>query len=205
MSEMETDEEKEKKKSVSKLGALLSRNQEMNNSQVFVYYSQNNWKTSEVVEVMVEEKTTVLQLIDSVIYKLKTEFYYDDIDEKNCVLMLLKKKTKTPNYDYPKCNPESIVLEYNKSNFCLVEENNNKTDDINVGEEVKNKNNNNNDEVNAIVDNKNDQNQNENENEEKNVKLKKEINKEEKKEKNYKNKNKNKNVDKACNKGCIMF
>ena len=204
MSEMETDEEKEKKKSVSKLGALLSKNQEMNNSQVFVYYSQNNWKTSEVVEVMVEDKTTVLQLIDSVIYKLKTEFYYDDIDEKNCVLMLLKKKTKTPNYDYPKCNPESIVLEYNKSNFCLVEENNNKSDDINVGEEVKkNNNNNNNDEVNAIVDNKNDQNQNENE--EKNVKLKKEINKEEKKEKNNKNKNKNKNVDKACNKGCIMF
>ena len=204
MSEMETDEEKEKKKSVSKLGALLSKNQEMNNSQVFVYYSQNNWKTSEVVEVMVEDKTTVLQLIDSVIYKLKTEFYYDDIDEKNCVLMLLKKKTKTPNYDYPKCNPESIVLEYNKSNFCLVEENNNKSDDINVGEEVKkNNNNNNNDEVNAIVDNKNDQNQNENE--EKNVKLKKENNKEEKKEKNNKNKNKNKNVDKACNKGCIMF
>ena len=89
MSEMETDEEKEKKKSVSKLGALLSRNQEMNNSQVFVYYSQNNWKTSEVVEVMVEEKTTVLQLIDSVIYKLKTEFYYDDIDENNLQLVIL--------------------------------------------------------------------------------------------------------------------
>jgi hypothetical protein len=118
----EVNEEKDRKKSSSKIGALLSNSQEANNSQISVYYSQNDWKTSEIVEVMVDEKTTVLQLIDSVIFKLKTEFYYDDIDEKNYNLMILKKKTKTPNYDYPKCNPESLVLDYYKSNFCLVEQ-----------------------------------------------------------------------------------
>ena len=90
----EVNEEKDKKKSSSKIGALLSNSQEANNSQISVYYSQNDWKTSEIVEVMVDEKTTVLQLIDSVIFKLKTEFYYDDIDEKNYNLMILKKKNK---------------------------------------------------------------------------------------------------------------
>ena len=90
----EVNEEKDKKKSSSKIGALLSNSQEVNNSQISVYYSQNDWKTSEIVEVMVDEKTTVLQLIDSVIFKLKTEFYYDDIDEKNYNLMILKKKNK---------------------------------------------------------------------------------------------------------------
>ena len=92
----------QKRKTSSKIGALLSNSQEMNNSEVKVYYSQNNWETSEGVEVMIDDKTTVLQLIDSVIYKLKTEFYYDDIDEKNYILMILKKKLKhqimiTPN------------------------------------------------------------------------------------------------------------
>ena len=90
----EVNEEKDRKKSSSKIGALLSNSQEANNSQISVYYSQNDWKTSEIVEVMVDEKTTVLQLIDSVIFKLKTEFYYDDIDEKNYNLMILKKKNK---------------------------------------------------------------------------------------------------------------
>ena len=94
----EINEEKDTKKSKSKIGALLSNSQEVNNSEVNVYYSQNDWKTSDKIEVMVEDKTTVLQLIDIVIFKLKTELYYDDIDEKkNYILMLLKKKTKKPN------------------------------------------------------------------------------------------------------------
>ena len=193
----EINEEKEKKKPVSKLGAMLSNSQEVNISQVWVYYSQNNWKTSEVVEIMIEEKTTVLQLIDMVIFKLKTEFYYDNIDEKNCILMLLKKKTKTPNYDYPKCNPESIVLNYNKSNFCLVEVNSTKSDNINVSEKKSN------DEANdGIVGN-----ENQNKKEEKREELKNEIKKEDNKEQNNKtNKTKKKKTaGKACDKGCIIF
>ena len=193
----ENNEEKERKKTESKLGAMLSNTQEMNNSQVNVYYSQNDWKTSEIVQIIVEENTTVLQLIDSVVFKLKTEFYYDDIDEKNYILMILKKKTKKPNYDYPKCNPESFVLDYDKSNFCLVEKE--KAENVNnVYIENDNANNNN---INL-------ENKKEEVKKEEKIELKKEENKGEKKENNKnvnKNKKKNKNNEKACNKGCIMF
>ena len=198
----EVNEDQETRKSVSKIGALLSNSKEMNNSQIYVYYSQNNWKTSEFVEIIIDEKTTFLQLIDTAIFKLKTEFYYDDIDEKDYSIMILKKKTKSPNYDYPKCNPESLVLDYGKSNFCLVEMenkdenkiNNEETDDtdkniINQKEEKEEK----------IEENKNE--------------IKNEIIKEEKKNNenknnmnnNNKNKKKNKKVEKTCNKGCNIF
>jgi len=192
----ENNEEKERKTG-SKLGAMLSNTQEMNNSQVNVYYSQNDWKTSEIVQIIVEENTTVLQLIDSVVFKLKTEFYYDDIDEKNYILMILKKKTKKPNYDYPKCNPESFVLDYDKSNFCLVEKE--KAENVN-NVYIENDNINNN--------NFNLENKKEEIKKEEKIELKNEGNNAEVKDnkKNVnKNKKKNKNSEKACNKGCIMF
>ena len=192
----EVNEEKDKKKSSSKIGALLSNSQEANNSQISVYYSQNDWKTSEIVEVMVDEKTTVLQLIDSVIFKLKTEFYYDDIDEKNYNLMILKKKTKTPNYDYPKCNPESLVLDYYKSNFCLVEQD--KIENVNNTNEEEEKNNNDN----KILNNKE-----KNKKEEKKDLQNNENNEEKEEENNNKNKNKKnrKSNEKECKKGCILY
>ena len=192
----EVNEEKDKKKSSSKIGALLSNSQEANNSQISVYYSQNDWKTSEIVEVMVDEKTTVLQLIDSVIFKLKTEFYYDDIDEKNYNLMILKKKTKTPNYDYPKCNPESLVLDYYKSNFCLVEQD--KIENVNNTNEEEEKDNNDN----KILNNKE-----KNKKEEKKDLQNNENNEEKKEENNNKNKNKKKRKsnEKECKKGCILY
>ena len=189
----------QKRKTSSKIGALLSNSLEMNNSEVKVYYSQNNWETSEVVEVMIDDKTTVLQLIDSVIYKLKTEFYYDDIDEKNYILMILKKKTKTPNYDYPKCNPESLVKDYQKSNFCLVE-----AENLN-NNIIINKNNN----ININIDNdkenikkKNTENKEE---EKKEIKIKEDNNKKKDNNKNNNNKSKSIKSGKGCNKGCIIF
>ena len=194
----EVNEEKDRKKSSSKIGALLSNSQEANNSQISVYYSQNDWKTSEIVEVMVDEKTTVLKLIDSVIFKLKTEFYYDDIDEKNYNLMILKKKTKTPNYDYPKCNPESLVLDYYKSNFCLVEQD--KIENVNNTNEEEEKNNNDN----KILNNKE-----KNKKEEKKDLQNNKNNEEKKEENNNKNQNKNKKKrksnEKECKKGCILY
>ena len=192
----EVNEEKDRKKSSSKIGALLSNSQEANNSQISVYYSQNDWKTSEIVEVMVDEKTTVLQLIDSVIFKLKTEFYYDDIDEKNYNLMILKKKTKTPNYDYPKCNPESLVLDYYKSNFCLVEQD--KIENVNNTNEEEEKDNNDN----KILNNKE-----KNKKEEKKDLQNNENNEEKEEENNNKNKNKKnrKSNEKECKKGCILY
>ena len=196
----ESIEGTEKKNSESKLGALLSNTQEMNNSQICVYYSQNDWKTSEVVEVIVEEKTTVLQLIDLIVFKLKTEFYYDDIDENNYNLMILKKKTKTPNYDYPICNPESLVLDLGKSNFCLVEKE--KPKDLN--NEIK--------EINIANNNQNiEDNKDKNKPEGKNEKGKVETNEVKKEDENInsksnnKDKNKKKKSDGGRKKGCILF
>ena len=206
----ENNEEKEIKKSLSKLGALLYQSQEKTNiSKVNVYYSQNNWKTSEVVEIIVEDTTTVLQLIDSVIYKLKTEFYYDDIDENNYILMILKKKTKTPNYDYPKCNPESLVMNFDKSNFCLVE----KEKPEEKIEEIDEDNNNEKGEIDIKEENKKEENNKEENNKEeikKEEEKKEEKNKENKEEKKNVNKNKKKKKGKnndngACKKGCIIY
>ena len=202
MSESEPIEEKEKQKTKSKLGALLSNNQEMSNSQVCVYYSQNDWKTSEIVEIIVEPKTTVLQLIDSVLLKLKTEFYYDDIDDNNYNLMILKKKTKKPNYDYPICNPESLVLDYAKSNFCLVE----KTKPKDVNENVNKEN-----DINVVNNDPNIENKNEEKNEKKNLENNEIIKEEEKKDQNQSNNNKDKDnkkkkiVERGCSKGCILY
>ena len=195
---MSENTEEEKQKPKSKIGALLSNTQKMNSSQINVYYSQNDWKTSEIVEIIVEENTTVLQLIDSVIYKLKTEFHYDDIDEKDYDLMLLKKKTKKPNYDYPKCNPESLVLDYDKSNFCLVEKGS-----------VEN-NSNENEGKDNIVNNNIIEKDKELVKKEEKTDMQNKVNNEEKKENNVdKNKNKNKklikNTEKKSNKGCFLF
>ena len=188
----EINEEKDTKKSKSKIGALLSNSQEVNNSEVNVYYSQNDWKTSDKIEVMVEDKTTVLQLIDIVIFKLKTELYYDDIDEKkNYILMLLKKKTKKPNYDYPKCNPESLVLDYKKSNFGLVEQ------EKIEGKDNLNKENN--------INNKKEASNNKEENKEEEKKDLKKNENNEKKENQNQNKKQNKNIEKRSNKGCILY
>lgn len=191
-------EETQPRKVSSKIGALLSKSQEMSNYQVSVYFSQNNWKTSEVVEIMIEEKTTVLQLIDSVIYKLKTEFYYDDIDEKNYNLMILKKKTKTPNYDYPKCNPESLVKDYQKSNFCLVENEIQKTSNINEENNIINEENNNVNIKKNILENKKNE-------EKKETNIKENNNKNNSKENSKKTKIKSKKSGKGCNKGCIIL
>ncbi len=113
-------------------------NQETNNSsvlQVTVYYSENNWETCEEVNLILDDTTTINQLIDSSVYKLKTELFYDNIDKKQFKVMLFKKKKKIPNYEYPICNPESEVKNYGKTHFCLVEDVNAKEEDPKQGNE----------------------------------------------------------------------
>jgi len=117
----DNNEEQEAKQPTSKINDLLAKNEKMNNSQINVYFSQNNWETNQKVEIVVEENTTVLQLIDSAVFKIKNELNVKDIEDKNYCLMMLKKKTQKPNYEYPICNPEALVLNYDKTNFCLVE------------------------------------------------------------------------------------
>ena len=118
-------------KRTSKLTAMIaSENDGANGLQINVFYSENNWETCEEINLILDENTTINQLIDSAIYKFKTELFYDNIDKKQFNVMLFKKKKKIPNDEYPVCNPESKVKNYGKDSFCLVE-------DINAKKEEK--------------------------------------------------------------------
>ena len=122
---MAEDEKEHNRK--SKLSSLLNEgNENSNNFQITVYYSENNWETCEEINLMVDENTTVNQLMDSAIYQFKTELFFENIDKKQFNLKLFKKKTKKPNDEYPICNSESIIKNYGKTHFCLVEIMNNK-------------------------------------------------------------------------------
>ena len=123
----------------SKISALISENENQNENSpgisVNVCYSENNWETCDIVVVVVDNNTTVEDLINSALYKLKTELLHDNIDEKKFDLMLFKKKIKKPNYNYPKCNLDSLVKDYAKSYFCLIESDSKEK----IGNVIKNK------------------------------------------------------------------
>ena len=128
--EKEEKQEEPEVKRTSKLTALIASEEEgFNGLQVTVYYSENNWETCEEVNLVLDENTTINQLIDSSIYKFKTELFYDNIDRKQFNVMLFKKKKKMPNDEYPLCNPESKVKDYGKDCFCLVEDKSNKSNE----------------------------------------------------------------------------
>ena len=129
--EKEEKQEEPEVKRTSKLTALIASEEEgFNGLQVTVYYSENNWETCEEVNLVLDENTTINQLIDSSIYKFKTELFYDNIDRKQFNVMLFKKKKKKPNDEYPLCNPESKVKDYGKDCFCLIEDKSNKKNEI---------------------------------------------------------------------------
>jgi hypothetical protein len=129
--EKEEKQEETEVKRASKLTALIASEEEgFNGLQVTVYYSENNWETCEEVNLVLDENTTINQLIDSSIYKFKTELFYDNIDRKQFNVMLFKKKKKKPNDEYPLCNPESKVKDYGKDCFCLIEDKSNKKNEI---------------------------------------------------------------------------
>ena len=116
-------EENNEPKRISKLSSLLEKESKDNNGiQITVYYSGNNWETCDEINLILDETTTINQLIDSSIYKFKSELFFDNIDKKQFKVMLFKKKTKRPNEEYPICNPESKVKDYGKTHFCLVED-----------------------------------------------------------------------------------
>ena len=167
------EEDKEVKRT-SKLTSLIeSENQAINGLQVSVYYSENNWETCEEVNLILDENTTINQLIDSSIYKFKTELFYDNIDKKQFNVMLFKKKKKIPNDEYPICNPESAVKDYGKTYFCLVEDANAKKEELKEEKEDDRKNK----KVNNDTNENNDKNVNEKPEDKKNEEKEKEVNK----------------------------
>ena len=124
-------EENQEVKRTSKLTSLIGHeNEGMNGLQVSVYYSENDWETCEEIDIILDENTTINQLIDSSIYKFKNELFFDNIDKKQFNVMLFKKKKKVPNDEYPICNPESKVKDYGKLYFCLVEDKNAENEEI---------------------------------------------------------------------------
>ena len=88
---------------------------------ISVFYSINNWENYESVNLLLESNTTISQLLNLAKDKFKNELYYDDIDNKELNVMFFKKKTKKPNYDYPICDKDSLIQDYSKNCFCIVE------------------------------------------------------------------------------------
>ena len=83
-------------KRTSKLTSLIAaENEGLNGLQITVYYSENNWETCEEVNLILDDSTTINQLIDSAVYKFKKELFYDNIDKKQFNVMLFKKKKNT--------------------------------------------------------------------------------------------------------------
>lgn len=91
---------------------------------VHVYHSENNWESCEEIQLTLEEDTRVAQLIDFSILKFRSELHKENIELYNFDLYLFRKKKKIPKTDYPKCDLESLVKDYGKTHFCLVEKKN---------------------------------------------------------------------------------
>ena len=108
---------------------------------ISVFYSINNWENYESVNLILESNSTISQLLNSAVNKFKNEYFYDDIDNKDLDVMLFKKKIKKPNYDYPICNKDSLIQDFSKNCFCIVERIN--KEKLNNEDEVKNENENN--------------------------------------------------------------
>ena len=107
-------------KKISKLSSLISQaKEEVNRLQIIVHYSDNNWETNEEINLILDENTTISQLIEATKEKLTNK---ENIDKKIFNVRIFKKKKKIPNNEYPICNLESKVKDYGKSHFCLVED-----------------------------------------------------------------------------------
>ena len=121
-------EENNEEKKTSKLTALIGQSQEgINGTQIFVHYSENNWETNEEINLILDENSTINQMVQAAKEQLKDKY---KIDNKTFFVRIFKKKKKIPNIDYPVCSPTSKVKDFGKSHFCLVDiENENEEND----------------------------------------------------------------------------
>ena len=113
------EEEDQEPKRTSKLTALIGQaKEEINGMQIFVHYSENNWETNEEINLILDENSTINQMVQAAKEQLKDKY---KIDNKTFFVRIFKKKKKIPNEEYPICNFESKIKDYAKSHFCLVE------------------------------------------------------------------------------------
>ena len=106
----------------SKLSSLIDKiKEEKSGIQIIVHYSENNWETNEELNLILDEETTIKELIETCKKKLSNK---PNVDKNNFNVMIFKKKKKIPNVEYPICNSISKVKDYGKSHFCLVDADN---------------------------------------------------------------------------------
>ena len=189
-------------KRISKLTSLIGQSQDnLDGLQIYVHYSENNWETSEEINLILNKNTTISQLIETSINKFKTELFYDNIDKKKFNVRVFKKKKKIPNMEYPVCNPGSKIGDYGKTHFCLVEEEEeNKRNDTNEEIVLEKKG-----EVNNIINDSNQNKQKETKNDinQNNISSEtKETNEKEQKTENTSSNNKN---NKTSCRPCLIF
>ena len=146
-------EENPEEKKTSKISNMIDKsNSSSIGSQYIVHYSENNWETNEEINLILNDNATINQLIEESVNKFKNELFYDNINKKNLIVRIFKKKKKIPNFEYPICNPNSKVKDFAKSHFCLVEikkegeenekmrEKDNIEENININKESENEN-----------------------------------------------------------------
>ena len=85
------EEDKEVKRTSKLTSLIAAENEGLKGLQITVYYSENNWETCEEVNLILDDSTTINQLIDSAVYKFKTELFYDNIDKKQFNGLLISK------------------------------------------------------------------------------------------------------------------
>ena len=115
-------EENSEEKKTSKISNMIDQSTSNSmGSQYIVHYSENNWETNEEINIILNDNATINQLIEEAVKKFKNELFYDNINKKNLIVRIFKKKKKIPNFEYPICNLNSKVKDFAKSHFCLVE------------------------------------------------------------------------------------
>lgn len=163
MAEEENNELGLQKKSKSKLSSrIVQKDEGPAEETVNVFYSTDNWETNEKIVLSIEKTTTISQMADLAICQVPS--LASSID---CV-MLFKKKKQRPNYDYPICNPDSTIGDYDKYNFCLIQKkpeendtnNNNKSNEKNDNKEKENNDENNEKKTESKNEGKNESNKN---------------------------------------------
>lgn len=129
------------KKSKSKLSSMIVEKEEgPGETAVNIYYSKDDWATSKNIVISIEDNTTISQLTDFALCQIPSLGTENLEKKQNFYMMLYKKKKQKPNYDYPICNPDSLVKDYDKYNFCLMEKKTEEKEKNNVEEKNTNKN-----------------------------------------------------------------
>ena len=86
-------EENSEEKKTSKISNMIDQSTSNSmGSQYIVHYSENNWETNEEINIILNDNATITQLIEEAVKKFKNELFYDNINKKNLIVRIFKKK-----------------------------------------------------------------------------------------------------------------